>query len=295
MKPEIDFVEFVTVVGAGSFSGAALKLGVSKSHVSKQVTRLERRLGVQLLRRSTRRLDLTEVGRVYYERCARILDDIRESELMIFETQSIPQGVINLSLPNTFGEHFIVPIIGEFMLKHRQLRVNANVSTRNADLLEEGIDLAIRIGDPPDSRLVARNLCVTRWIVCGSPEYLAHYGIPEHPNDLQMHPCLIFSLYGIFEDAIWTFQSQNKAEKYHVPGVFCSNDGNALIGAVRKGVGLVYLPEIFVAEDLARGELSQVLGDWSLPTVISAVYPYSRHLSQKIRTLIDFLLERLAI
>lgn len=295
MKPEIDFVEFVTVVGAGSFSGAALKLGASKSHVSKQISRLEQRLGVQLLRRSTRKLDLTEVGKVYYERCARIMDDIRESESIILETQSIPQGVLNLSLPNTFGEHFVIPIIGEFMLKYRQLQVNANISTRNVDLLEEGVDLAIRMGHIPDSRLVARKLCVTRWVVCGSPEYLANHGTPEHPNDLQKHLCLIFNLYGIFDNATWSFQSQKKLEKYPVHGVFCSNDGNALLSAVRKGVGLAYLPEFFFAEELANGSLRRVLDDWSLPTVISAVYPYSRHLSQKIRMLIDFMLERLAV
>ncbi len=295
MKPEIDFIEFVTVVDTGTFSSAALQLGVSKSHVSKQISRLEERLGVQLLRRSTRKLDLTDFGKVYYERCARIVDDIREAESLILEAKDIPQGTLNLSLPNTFGEQFIVPIIGEFMLKYRQLKVNANISTRNADLLEERLDLAIRIGDIPDSRLVARKLCSTNWIICGSPDYITNYGLPEHPDDLQNHLCLIFSLYGIFDGAVWTLQNQGARQKYHVQGVFCSNDGNALLSAVRKGVGLVYLPEIFVTDDLSSGALCCVLDDWALPTRISAIYPYSRHLSPKIRIFIDFLLEHLKL
>ncbi len=295
MKPEVNFIEFVTVVDEGSFSNAALKLGVSKSHVSKQISRLERRLRVQLLRRSTRKLSLTDVGKAYYERCARIVDDIREAESLILEADGVPQGILNLSLPNTFGERFIVPIISDFILKYRRLKVNTIISTRNADLIDEGLDLAIRIGDIPDSRLVARKLCETQWIVCGSPDYLTTYGVPKHPNDLQNHLCLVFSLYGISDDITWTLRAQNKSEKFHVQGIFCSNDGNALLSAVRKGVGLVYLPEIFVADDLASGTLSRVLNDWALPTCISAIYPYSRHLSPKVRTFIDFLLERLEI
>jgi len=295
VKPEVNFIEFVTVVDEGSFSNAALKLGVSKSHVSKQISRLERRLRVQLLRRSTRKLSLTDVGKAYYERCARIVDDIREAESLILEADGVPQGILNLSLPNTFGERFIVPIISDFILKYRRLKVNTIISTRNADLIDEGLDLAIRIGDIPDSRLVARKLCETQWIVCGSPDYLTTYGVPKHPNDLQNHLCLVFSLYGISDDITWTLRAQNKSEKFHVQGIFCSNDGNALLSAVRKGVGLVYLPEIFVADDLASGTLSRVLNDWALPTCISAIYPYSRHLSPKVRTFIDFLLERLEI
>lgn len=295
MKPEIDFVEFVAAVKAGSFSKAALEMGVSKSHVSKRISCLEKRLGIQLMRRSTRKLALTDIGREYYQRCTGILDDIRESESLIIDTQAIPYGVLNLNLPNTFGEQFIAPLVSEFMIRHRQLKVNVTISTRNADLIEEGVDIAVRIGDIPDSRLVARQLCATRWVVGGNPDYLKEYGVPQHPDELQNHACLVFSLYGVVDDAVWVFNRNNKEEKFHIPGVFFSNNGDALLAAARKGVGLIYLPEIFMTQDIESSKLCRVLADWYLPTTVSAVYPYSRHLSPKVRQFIDLLVERLSI
>ena len=223
------------------------------------------------------------------------MDDIREAESLIIDTQAVPYGALNLSLPNTFGEQFIVPLVAEFMLLHRHLKVNANISTRNVDLIEEGFDIAVRIGDIPDSRLVARQLCNMRWSVCASPRYLEEFGAPQHPDELQDHACLVFSLYGVMDDVSWSFDQDKTGKGVPVRAVFFSNNADALLEAAKKGVGLIYLPELFTTKDIESGMLHRVLDGWSSETAISAIYPYSRHLSSKVRQFIDFLVERLPV
>ena len=251
MKQVINFVEFVTVVQTGSFSKAALKLGVSKSHVSKKITQLEQSLGIQLLHRSTRKLVLTEMGAIYHQRCKKIIDDIYEAEAMIMESKIVPQGVLNISMPATLGEQFLVPLLGEFMQQHRELVVNAKITTRAVNIIEEGMDLAIRLGNLPDSNLMARKLGETRWIVCASPDYLDEYGTPQSPDELQHHRCLAFGLHGFKQEMTWKFSGTGKKQVFRINPVFVSNNGAALIAATRKGVGLTYLPEFFSASDVS--------------------------------------------
>lgn len=293
MYPEIDFVEFVAVVKAGSFSKAALQLGTSKSHISKKISRLEQRLAVQLLHRSTRKMALTDVGRIYYQHCSQILEQVEQAQSMLHSSDAVASGTLNLSLPNTFGEQFIVPLVAEFMLENPQLKVNANITTRNTDLIDEGIDLAVRIGNLPDSQLIARELYQSPWLVCAHPNYLDRYGIPEHPEQLHEHACLVFSLYGVIENPSWTFSSTSDTQKFPVKGVFFSNNADALLAAARKSVGLIYIPEILMRKDIAENTLQPILTNWSTTTSISAVYPYSRHLVPKVRLLIDFLIDRM--
>ena len=293
MKQVINFVEFVTVVQTGSFSKAALKLGVSKSHVSKKITQLEQSLGVQLLHRSTRKLVLTEMGAIYHQRCKKIIDDIYEAEAMIMESKIVPQGVLNISMPATLGEQFLVPLLGEFMQQHRELVVNAKITTRAVNIIEEGMDLAIRLGNLPDSNLMARKLGETRWIVCASPDYLDEYGTPQSPDELQYHRCLAFGLHGFKQEMTWNFSGAGKKQVFRINPVFVSNNGAALIAATRKGVGLTYLPEFFSATDVSKNKLQHILIDCHQDMPISAIYPYSHYLLPKVRLCIDFLVESL--
>lgn len=291
MNIELDFVEFVTTVQSGSFSKAAAILGVSKSHVSKRVSRLEQRLGVQLLIRSTRKISLTDIGRAYFQRCERILDEVREAESVVSDIKGEPQGVLNISLPNTFGERFIVPLIATFMSRHSNLRVNTTISTRNVDLLAEGYDIAIRIGELAESRLVARKIGMIHFIVCATPKYFETFGTPETPEALHDHQCLIFDLYGAHDQSFWSFSHEKAIRRFPVKGVFFSNIADSIINCALQHVGLLYLPELFLREQLKTGQLVQVLPDWGLETQVSLVYPYSRHLSIKVRRFVDFLVD----
>lgn len=293
MKQVINFVEFVTVVQTGSFSQAALKLGVSKSHVSKRISQLEQYLDVQLIHRSTRKLVLTEIGVLYYQRCKRIIHDILDTEALILESKSVPQGILNISLPATLGEQFIVPLLAEFMQQHRKLSVNVKITTRVIDIIDEGMDLAIRLGHLPDSNLMARKLGESRWIISASPSYLKEFGIPQTPQELQKHRCLAFGLYGLNEEMTWKFSCTGKNQTYKINPVFVSNNGAALHAAALKGVGLMYLPEFFVAKDIASNKLQHILPDCFQDMPISAIYPHSHHLSPKVRLCIDFLVESL--
>ena len=293
MNQVLDFVEFVTVVQTGSFSKAALKLGVSKSHVSKKVSRLEERLGIQLLHRSTRKVVLTDIGGIYHQRCQKVLDDILDTEALVLESKAVPKGILNISLPATLGEQFIVPLLSEFMQQHRELTVHAKITTRVIDIIEESMDLAIRLGHLPDSNLMARKLGETHWIVCASPVYLDEYGIPQSPEELHQHRCLAFGLHGIKHEMTWKFSSTGKKRTFRINPVFVSNNGAALLAATKKGVGLTFLPEFFVANDISENKLQQVLVDCHQNMPISAIYPYSHYLSPKVRLCIDFLVESL--
>ncbi|MCH9698014.1 MAG: LysR family transcriptional regulator [Gammaproteobacteria bacterium] len=293
MNIEIDFVEFVTTVQHGSFSKAASILGVSKSHISKQVSRLEQRLGVQLLVRSTRKISLTEIGRAYFERCERILDEVREAESVVSEIKGEPQGVLNISLPNTVGERYIVPLIAGFMSRHPGIRVNASISTRNVDLLEENFDLAIRIGKLAESRLVARKLTDIRWIVCASPDYCKNYGVPATPDELVQHNCLVFDLFGAHSESYWSLSNAGQITRFPVKGIYFSNNADSLINCALEDIGLVYLPDLFLRDYINKAALQQVLTDWGSETALSLVYPYSRHLSIKVRRFVDYLIENL--
>ncbi len=293
MTTQLDFVEFVTTVQSGSFSKAAALLGVSKSHVSKQVSRLEHRLGVQLLIRTTRKISLTDIGRAYFQRCEQILEDVREAESVVSEIKGEPQGDLNISLPNTLGERYIVPIIAEFMMRHANLRANVSISTRNVDLLAEGYDLAVRIGKIAESRMVARELGVMRYVICATPEYLHKFGVPDSPEELRKFKCIVFGLHGVHDQSFWNLSDTHTSDRFPVNGIYVSNNADSLISCALQHVGLIYLPELFVGQYLQNGQLVRVLEQWGLSTPVSIIYPYSRHLSIKVRRLVDFMVERI--
>jgi len=281
----------VAVVNEKSFSAAAEALGVSKSHVSKSVSGLEDRLGARLLNRTTRRLSLTDVGQAYYERCARILADVEEAELAVSNMQDTPHGVLRLSAPQYLGDVYLASVINQFLVENPGVEVDVEFAERRVDLIEEGFDMVVRVGDLPDSSLIARKLCPVRRYVVGSPAYFERRGRPQSVEELRDHECLIYSLQG----HSWSFHGPDGQDRtVRVQGRLRSNAGQALADAAGRDLGLALLPEFLCAELVARGELEIALADHADWGACYAVYPHNRHLSAKVRGFVDYLVERFA-
>jgi DNA-binding transcriptional LysR family regulator len=281
---------FVHVVEGESFSAAARRLGLSKASVSVHVSRLEARLGAQLLHRTTRRLALTEVGRLYYERCAQIVREVEEAELEASRSHATPQGLLKVNAPMSFGHLHLAPAIADFAGRHPNVRLEVTLDDRAVNTIEGGFDLTVRIAPPlADSSLIARRLAPNRVVVCGTPEYLARRGVPKRPADLAGHDCL---LYSNLPDA-WRFAGRNGPESVTVAGSLRANNGDALRSAALRGLGLVQLPTFIVGPDLARRALEAVLLSYEdRSTAVWAIYSPTRHLSAKVRAFIDFLAAR---
>ncbi len=277
---------FVRVVETGSFTAAATSLGVSKSQVSRSVRALEDRLGARLLHRTTRAVTPTEAGQAFYGRCARILADLEEAEEAVAHLQAAPRGTLRLSLPQSFGVRYLAPIIADFLMKYPEVRVEASFTERRVDLVDEGFDLAIRIGVLDDSSLIARKLGASRRYVLGSPDYLARRGWPQTPAELKDHECLLFTYQTT--GSSWVFRDAGEEVAVRVSGRMLANSGEALAAAACAGVGLVWLPDFLVADDLRAGRLVSVFGERPDPGLaIWAVYPHSRHLAPKVRLFVD--------
>lgn len=278
----------VKVVDGGSFSAAAEQLGLSKSHVSRQISQLENRLGVQLLNRTTRRLSLTETGHAYYQRCKSILAQLEEAEQAVLDLQEQPRGTLRMTVAGAFGERYIAPAAARFMQRHPHLQVHLDFTSRTVDLLAEGYDLAIRAGTLKDSSLIARRIAQRQLIICGSRDYLDRYGKPTHISSLKKHNCLVGSV------NTWRFRENNGHHlDMKVEGSWRSNNGHALLSAAKAGLGLVQLPLFYVHEDLAAGRLQTVLDDHQpTDTAVWAVYPSNRHLSPKVRLFVEYLCEQ---
>lgn len=283
---------FVRVVQAGSFSAAARELDLTPSAVSKQIARLEDRLGARLLNRTTRRLNATEVGSAFYERCARILADMAEAEQAVIDLHEAPRGQLRMSLPLSFGRLHIVPLIPDFLASYPEVRIDISFNDRLVDLIEEGMDLAVRVGELTDSSLIARRLAPNRRVVCGSPAYFARAGRPERPSELADHNCLVYTYRASRHD--WRFRGPDGGEEaVRVSGNLETNEAEALRAAVLGGVGIGLLPLWLVGHDLRAGRLEEVLPCYHAPdSAIYAVYPAGRHLSPKVRAFVDLLAAR---
>lgn len=280
---------FVEVVRQGSFADAARRLGVSGSHVSRLVARLETQLGTQLLYRTTRRLKLTDAGAVYFEHCAQLFDGFQEALTAISDYQQQPKGVLKLTCATTFGEKFIAPLVNDFMTLHPQLSVRLDFTNRPVDIVDEGFDVAIRTGALPDSSLIARKLCPRREYVVGSAAYFERHPRPHTLGELTGHNCLLGSA------DHWAFDVDARHRVWRVQGNWRGNSGLALLDAVRKDLGLAQLPDYYVEADLGRGDLVSVLDGYACThTAVWVVYPRHRHLSPKVRQFVDFLAEGMA-
>jgi DNA-binding transcriptional LysR family regulator len=286
---------FVEVVDAGSFSAAGRRRGLAASSVARSVAALEDDLGVRLLNRTTRKLSLTEAGRLYHERSRRILNEVEDAKLSVTQLEAAPRGTLRLSVPMVFGRLHVAPALAEFLACYPALRIDLVMTDAFVDLVEEGIDLAVRIGELQDSSLIARRLAPNRRVICASPGYLARAGTPGSPDDLRQHSCLTYK----FQDrrALWRLRDGGATHEVEVAGALHANNADALHAAALGGLGLAILPTWLVGQDVERGALQVVFPGYqvspsALDTSIYAVFPYSRHLSPKVRALVDFLVKR---
>jgi DNA-binding transcriptional LysR family regulator len=278
---------FVCVVDSGSFSAAARTLGVSKSHISKTIGRLEERLGARLLNRTTRRLSLTDVGTAFHARGHAVLAELDEAERSVTNLQTEPRGTLRITAPLTFGIRYLTPVVTEFMRKNPKLRVELNLDDRVVDLLAEGYDLAVRVGQSlEDSSLIARKVSHMCLHVVGSRAYLDGAARPETPEDLRGHPCMRYT-YSATGDSWRLVHDDGTEASVRIDGPLQANNGDVSVRAVEAGLGLAYLPDFVAYEAVRDGLLEVVLRDWRGQGGVWAVYPHNRHLSAKVRLFID--------
>ena len=280
---------FERVVRLGSFTRAAQDLGVSRSHVSRQISALENRLDAQLLLRTTRKVSTTDVGQAYYLQCRQILDNIDEAERAVLDLQANPRGILRITVAGAFGEDFIAPAAIQFMAQHRDLSIELDFSNRLIDLISEGYDVAIRAGTLRDSSLIARRICSRKLLTCAAPAYLKRNGEPGSIHSLTNHNCLLGTL------DTWRFREDGRHTDLRVSGNWRSNNGRSLLHAARAGLGLVQLPSFYLEQAIEEGALQPVLENYRpTDTGVWAVYPHNRHLSAKVRLFVNFLAERFA-
>ena len=289
-----DMQTFVAVVEAGSFTAAAARLDTAKSAVSRRVSALEERLGVQLLRRTTRRLNLTDSGQSFYERSARILADLDEAESALAQEHGELHGTLKVALPLSFGLRHMCKPVAEFSRRHPRVEFDLDFNDRRVDLVEEGADLAIRIGHLADSSLIAKRLFEVRTVVCGSRAYFDEHGTPQTPEDLLDHKCLVYG--NLADPTKWVCRDRDgQAHKVNVEAAMTATSGDFLSAAAIQGLGIAMQPTFIAGEAISRGELVAVLTDYEWPVSPAwAVYPPTRHLSYRVREFIDFLAEYFA-
>lgn len=279
---------FVAVVETDSFTAAGIRLDLSKAVASKYVATLEDHLGTRLLNRTTRRLSLTESGSAYYERCVQILADVEEAEQAAAQLTMVPRGTLKVALPVSYGTIRIAPLLTSYLQRHPDVHLDIALADRRVDLIEEGFDLAIRIGALPESGLVARRLATERIVLCAAPAYLARHGKPIKPADLATHACLNYSYASSGDE--WTFGAGKLQEHVRISGPMRANNGDMLRVAALAGAGVIWQPQFIVGEDIAAGRLIELLPDFApVELGVHALYPSRKHLSAKVRTFVDHL------
>ncbi|MDG3084895.1 LysR family transcriptional regulator [Vibrio hannami] len=276
--------EFVAVAEINSFTAAAEKLSTSVAQVSRRVSALEERLAVKLLNRTTRKVTLTEAGQLYFNQCKHLVEGLELAELAVTQMQSYPKGLLKMTAPVTYGEKQIAPLVHKFLQTYPEVELELILTNQKLDLLESGIDVAIRLGQLEDSRMIARRLTTRQLHVCASPDYLRKYGEPHTLSELNNHQCLSGSI------DYWRFIVDKKETSVRVSGRVKCNSGVALDDAAKCGLGLVQLPDYYVADDINSGSLIEVLKPFRAEREgIWALYPENRNLSPKVRLLLDFL------
>lgn len=290
-REEFDLNEmaiFAYVVEAGSFTGAAKNLGLPKSTISRKITQLEERLGVRLIQRTTRSLRLTDTGNAYYAQCARILAEIEEANIAVTQMQSTPTGTLRITAPVLFGSTVLAGLIAEFLEMYPQVNIDLKLSDQPIDLVQEGIDVAFRVGQLEDSSLIGRYLGDVRGLLCASPAYLAKHSAPQHPNDLANHALLTAPQW-----LAWHMRGpKNEEVNLVVKPRLQVNDFASLYTLTLSGAGIAPLPLIIATAAIQSGDLIAILPDWPSDSVpIHILYPSNRHLSMKVRSFVDFIIE----
>ena len=285
---ELDLIEtFVEVVQQGSFSEAASKLGVSTSHVSRQITALEKRLGVNLLFRTTRSVKLREEASGYHAECATAIERIRAAEQLLNRSSGKLAGAIRITCATSFGQQYLAPQVNAFMALHPDIEIELYLTNRNVNLIEEGFDLGVRMGKLEDSSLLSRRLCDRTEYICGSRRYFQRIPPPQCLEDLEQHICLRGT------NDFWNVYVNGQRERLPVFGRFRSNSGYALLDAATRGIGLVQLPDYYVDEHLKHGELVAVLDVFRDPySGVWLVYPNTKFRPARLSKLIEFLTDK---
>jgi DNA-binding transcriptional LysR family regulator len=281
--------EFVHVAETESFTLASKQLALSTAQVSRQVKNLEERLNVKLFYRTTRKVSLTAEGNVFFQHCRAVLDGLDAAERAVTNLQSKPQGKVRLTAPVAYGEKIIVPLLNNFVNLFPEIEIDSYLSNQTIDLVDERFDLAIRLGVLKDSTMMAKKLANRRNYVCASPAYLEKYGMPDSLSELNQHNCLLGTL------DYWNFKEAGKVKSIRPGGSIRVNSGFGLLDAALKGIGIVQLPEFYVEEYIRSGDLIPLLNVLQIQNEgIWAVYPQNRHLSPRIRILVDYLTEQLS-
>jgi DNA-binding transcriptional LysR family regulator len=284
---------FAAVVEAGSFTGATRTLDMSKAAVSRYVADLEARLGVRLLHRTTRKLSPTTEGEIFYARCRELLDNLDEAEAEITSRSGDASGLLKVNVPVTFGLMHLAPLWPAFLAQHPKLDLDITLSDRVVDLVEDGFDLAVRIGQLPASSLISRKLAATRMVLCASPAYLERRGQPASPDELLQHDVISYSLFASGEN--WRFTGPDGEAAVKVVPRVRTNSGDTCLAAALQHQGIVLQPTFIVGADLARGTLVEIMPAYrSIELGVYAVYPSRKFVSPKVRLLIDFLVDAFA-
>lgn len=282
---------FVAVMETGSFAAAARRLGTSAGQASKMVARLETDLGVRLLNRTTRALAATEAGQAYHDRIRVVLDELAEIDAAIRSEAQSPRGRIRMTAPLSFGTLQLAPALTDFARRYPDIALDVQFSDRVVSLVDEGFDLALRVGQPVDSSLIARRLCDIRLRIVAAPAYLAAAGAPEVPQDLARHACILDT--NLRDPRLWPFRQNGTEIQVAVEGRLRFSNAEACLSAAETGLGITLLPDFVAARSLAAGRVQAVLGAFeAAPYGVFAMYPPGRHLAVKVRVLVDFLAQR---
>lgn len=293
MDTLISMKVFAAVADTGSFTAAADQLDVSRAMASKYIAHLEEHLGTRLLQRTTRKLTLTESGTVYYERCAQILADISEAEESALRLTDAPRGTLRVAMPVSFALLHVGPIINAYLKRYPEVKIDILLNDRRVDLIEEGVDLAIRIGQLPESSLIAKKLGSSPMAICGAPDYFRRHGTPQTPADLAHHNCLLYSYSPMGDE--WKLRGPDGEHVVKVSGNLRATNGDMVKQAALDGIGLMLQPMFLVGEDLRAGRLVEVFAEYRREIGIFAVYHSRKHLSAKVRTFVDSLAHTFAL
>ncbi len=283
---------FIQVVDAGGFSRAAENMQLPKATVSTLIQQLETALSVKLLHRTTRQVTVTADGAAYYERCLQILTDVKEAEESLSRTRLSPSGRLRVDTPTGLSSEILVPALPAFFERYPDIQLELGCSDRPVDLIEEGVDCAVRGGHLVDSTLIARRIGVLNFLTCAAPAYLEKYGTPQHPRDLARHRCVNYFSAKTGKIYDWDFNRDGERIEVPMPGVIALNDSNAYVQAGLAGLGVIQMTDYLLDRHVGDGRMVQVLGDWSTdPLPVHIVYPQNRHLSAKVRVFVEWVAE----
>jgi len=283
---------FVQVVDAGGFTRAAENMQLPKATVSTLIQSLEAALSVKLLHRTTRHVSVTADGAAYYERCLRILSDVREAEESLSRTRLSPSGRLRVDAPTGLSSEVIVPALPDFFARYPDILLELGSSDRTVDLIEEGVDCAVRGGQLGDSSLIARRVGIMHFVTCATPDYLSRYGRPAHPNELMRHRCVNYFSSRTGKIFDWDFTRNGERVQVALPGLVALNDTNSYVAAGLAGLGIVQMPNFLMEPMIKDGRFETLLDDWITdPTPVHVVYPQNRHLSAKVRVFVEWVAE----